>query len=155
MSISKAKIRLSAMNFLARREHAKKELASKLQIKYKEEHTSEQIEQLIKQVINELIDDDLLSEYRFTETFIRFRQNKGFGPIKIRHELDNREVDVTIIDMYLAEISKEQWLATMKQQYHKKFGSNPAEGVKDRLKQSRFLYQRGFPAEWANNIIYH
>ena len=83
-----------AVRLLSRREHSAFEIRDKLN---KREFDDSEI----TQAIAELIKGGWLSDERFAEAYIRMRQIKGFGPIRISIELGERGVDESIIDTYL------------------------------------------------------
>ncbi|MCU7836595.1 MAG: recombination regulator RecX [gamma proteobacterium symbiont of Taylorina sp.] len=149
-----ASIRTSAMNILAVREHSTLELRKKLSNKLrtllsrkeKSLPDSEQFDELIEIVLQKLIIDNLLNEARFTESFIRSRLNKGFGPVKITHELNERGIPNDLINDYL-ESSYDFWQQRIETVHHKRFGNMPPKDYQEQTKQSRFLYQRGFSGE--------
>ena len=132
-------IRNTAMNFLARREHSAYELIQKLK-------NRELDEDEIVAVIKQLQVENLQSDNRFTESFINQRVNAGFGPIKIRHELRHKGVDDALVDMFLQNYHDE-WQALMVQQRIRKFGSEIPKDYKLKMKQARFLQNRGFSPE--------
>ena len=80
-----------AVKLLSRREHSALELRDKLA---KREFDEDEIEL----AIDELQQGGWLSDERFAEAYIRMRQLKGFGPIRISMELNERGVDEGIID---------------------------------------------------------
>ena len=143
-------LRASAMNILAAREHSIAELRVKL--KRKNERSSnndvykDYIEQWIEIILQQLIADNLLNEARFTESFVRFRINKGSGPVKIRHELSKRGISSELINDAL-ESSYNFWQEHIEKVYSKRFGDNMPKDYKEQIKPSRFLYQRGFSSE--------
>lgn len=134
-----SRIRLSAMNILAGREHSIAELKAKL---IKKDFSAE----LLEIIIEELLDDGLLNEQRFTESFIRSRIQKGQGPLKIRHELRLRGIADELIDNCL-DTSLQFWKTHIEHARSKRFGNSLPKDYKALGKQSRFLYQRGFDAE--------
>jgi regulatory protein len=76
----------SALNLLARREHSRMELTQKLKLRnFSENEISQTIEQLTQQ--------DLQSDKRFAECYMRSRAEKGFGPVRIKFELREKGVD--------------------------------------------------------------
>ena len=83
-----------AVRLLSRREHSAYEIRDKLA---KREFDDEEI----TQAIAELIKGGWLSDERYAEAYIRMRQLKGFGPIRIAMELNERGVKETIVDAYL------------------------------------------------------
>ncbi len=72
---------------LARREHSGKELQAKLRAKgYPEELTGE--------VVAALTREGLASDERFAEALVNVRRARGYGPLRIRHELEQRCVSL-------------------------------------------------------------
>lgn len=143
-------IRTTAMNMMAGREHCVTELRHKLSAKmhnkYNELSDDIELEQLIDNVIQQLLDDHLLDDRRYTESFINSRISKGSGPIKIRHELNDRGIASEVIDDFLDD-SDEFWQEQLKKVRSKRFGQQLPTSYQEQSKQSRFLYQRGFGAE--------
>ena len=148
-----AALHVSAMNILAIREHSIAELRVKLRTKLRRQlerkqksSYDEEFDELIEIVLQQLISDDLLNEIRFTESFIRFRISKGSGPVKIRHELNERGISRELINNAL-ETSYDFWQQHIELVYSKRFGDKKPANYKEQSKQSRFLYQRGFSGE--------
>ncbi len=133
------KIRRSAMNILAGREHSTFELKTKL---IKKEFQLE----LVEIILDELSRDGLLNEQRFTEAFIQARIRKGQGPVKIRHELHMRGISNDLLDEYL-DTSFQFWQPLIERTRIKRFGSGKPVDYQEQGRQSRFLYQRGYDAE--------
>ena len=131
-----------AVKLLSRREHSALEIRNKLLQRDFEEDE-------IGQTIIELQQGGWLSDERFAEAYIRMRQLKGFGPVRISMELNERGVKESIIDDYL-QTDDESWLQTLKQQYLKKYKNKPIEDYNDKAKRIRFLQYRGFTL----NVIY-
>ena len=132
-----------AVALLARREHGVKELEGKLFAK-------QYPEQFISSAISELIESNLLSDDRFTEHYVRNRQNRGFGPQKIRIELRHKGVGDTLIDEYLMTSSR-VWYEIAENEYNKKYRGQPPSDYNTWAKQAKFLQSRGF----TNDHIYH
>lgn len=130
-------LRLSAMNILAHRENSRKELRDKLLRKFAPEV------ELLDAVLDQLVADDLLSDQRFSEAFVRWRASKGQGPVRIRAALRERGVDG---DGALRE-SDVDWFALAAEVAHKRFGASPVTDAKQRAKRMRFLQYRGFSGE--------
>ncbi len=133
-----AEVYQHAMLLLARREHARFELAVKLAAKgFEPLH--------IEPVLNSLEADDFLSDKRFAECYIRSRVNKGYGPYRIRMELQTRQVDDDIINELLHH--GWDWSERIIEVRRKRFGDVPVTDIKMRAKQQRFLQYRGFSSE--------
>ena len=125
-----------AVKLLSRREHSALEIRDKLLKRDFEE-------QEIAQAISELQQGGWLSDERFAEAYIRMRQLKGFGPIRIAIELNERGVEESITDALL-HADDENWQQILEQQYLKKYKNRPIEDYNDKAKRIRFLQYRGF-----------
>ncbi len=138
-------IRRAAMDLLARREHSRKELVDKLCGRV--ENPSD-----LDDALDRLIEENLLSDQRYCEAFVLSRKNKGYGPVRIKHELRERGVDQTLIDTYLDE-SSEAWITSLQKVIIKKYGDFPDDGYQQQVKKKRFLLQRGFTFEQIQSAI--
>jgi len=134
-----------AVRLLSRREHSAFEIRDKLS---KREFDDREIEQ----AITELITGDWLSDERFAEAYIRMRQIKGFGPIRISIELNERGVNEDIVALYLNQ-HDDIWLQSLKQQYKKKYKDKVIEDYNDKAKRIRFLQYRGFLLDAIYKIV--
>lgn len=99
-----------------------------------------------EQVLDELESENLLSDRRFTETFVRQRFERGSGPVKIRAELFERGISDNLANRYLAD-EEYDWFASICRVREKRFGMQRPTTFEMRVKQSRFLSGRGFTAE--------
>ncbi len=138
MSELQPRIRDSALNFLAIREHSQLELRQKL---LRKDFPLE----LINQVLVQLHAENLQSDARFTESFIRSRANKGQGCLRIRYELQQLGIAAAVVNEYLDE-NDELWQQLAQQVRKKKFGTALPRDPKQKAKQIRFLQYRGFSA---------
>ena len=132
-------VREQAMDYLARREHSQFELAQKLARKGF-------ADDVIAAAIDQLTNDGLQSDQRFTESYVRYRANAGFGPLRILAELRQRGVGERLAEACVFDDSHD-WRQRLLDAQLKKFGdqSNPV-AFDDRARQLRFLQQRGFAA---------
>lgn len=134
-----------AVRLLSRREHSAFEIRDKLQKRDFDETE-------IAQAIVELQQGGWLSDERFAEAYIRMRQLKGFGPIRIAMELNERGVDECIVDEYL-HADDAAWQQTLEQQYRKKYRNKVIEDYNDKAKRIRFLQYRGFPLDQIYRVV--
>ena len=132
-------IRNKAMDLLARREHSEQELRQKLKTR---EYDTDAIDEIL-QVLKE---DRLQSDERFTESYVNHRFNAGVGPLKIRYELRQKGVSDRLIDEFLEPLS-DQWDELMTRQRVRKYGVSIPDDYPSRMKQARFLQNRGFSPE--------
>lgn len=135
-STNSSVIRNCALNLLARREHSQQELRAKLLLREFAREEIEQILQILKQ-------ENLQSDVRFAESYTRMRINRGYGPLRIGMELQQRGVDSDLIAANLAQ-DNEFWLDKMDEVKRKKFGNKIAKDFPEKAKQMRFLQYRGF-----------
>ena len=132
-------IRNTALDLLSRREHTRLELSRKLKAK---EFLSGEIHELLDCLENE----GLQSDERYTESYVHSRGRRGFGPLRIRLELQERGISTDLVDTYI-DFNDQLWLAVARKEYEKKFGAQATESVKDRAKRMRFLQSRGFTGD--------
>lgn len=135
-------IRESAMNYLARREHSRRELEQKLTRK---EYSADEI----SDALDRLVDDGLLSDARFAEAYVNARRQRGSGPIKIQMELKLRGVNDAIIIQYLDQ-QDPCWDELAHEVRCKRFTEALPDEYQQRMRQARFLQQRGFTHEQIN-----
>ncbi len=135
------------MNLLARREHSETELFRKLRTKGFDEAT-------IGLVITQLVSENLVSNSRFIENYIHSRRIKGFGPLKIQAELQERGVLEELIEHHL-QIADNAWFAEAREAWKKRFKNRMPTDFKSRSQQMRFLYYRGFTSEQIEYVFKH
>ena len=137
--ISPADIRFSAMNYLARREHTRKELLQKLKRRFPDTT-------LVETEIQRLTDENLQSDERFAENFVRYRSGLGFGLMHIQQDMRQRGLSDFEI-LVAVEKADVDWRALAKEVFYKKFGDLPASDIKERARRVRFMQYRGFGSD--------
>ena len=138
-------IHTKAIELLSRREHSQQELRQKLR---QREFSDGDIDEVL---IN-LKQQGLQSDERFTESYIRMRVARGYGPQRIAQELNQRGLEDSLIDRYFIEY-KTQWFECARHARQKKFGDLNEPDFKELTRQMRFLQYRGFTTEQINAII--
>ena len=141
-------IRVAAMDYLSRREHATHELFQKLLAK--EEYEADDISEALAR----LADQGLLSDERFTKAFVNQRINRGSGPLKIRAELRQKGVSDAMIETFLNEHNG-LWQESALAVRIKKYGSECPSDLKETARQTRFLQSRGFSSEQTRYAMSH
>ena len=127
-------IRLKIMDFLSRREHSSREILNKMSNRVESK-------EMLLDSIKELVDDGLLSDERFAESYFQSRKNKGYGPLRIRNELKQRGIG----DQLFFTLSNEvNWSKYALEALRKKINGDLPTEIKDVLKLKRFLNYRGF-----------
>ena len=133
-------IRHRAMDLLARREHSTHELHTKLVEKFPE-HAP-----LVAPVLAGLTRDNLQSDRRFAESYIRALINRGQGPYRIRLALQQRGIDPSLAEQAIADCG-EDWFELAVQVVLKKYPGQSCTDFAERARRSRFLQYRGFSAD--------
>ena len=130
---------------LARREHARRELAFKLA-------ASGAGADVIERVLDVLESQGLLSEERFTEQYVGSRRSRGHGPRRIREELRRRGVDDAAASEAVGE-DDEFWSEQASQARFKRFGEAAPADYREWARQARFLERRGFTTEQIRSAL--
>jgi len=139
-------IRKKILDLLSRREHSKYELVLKL------ERRVDSSDKLLKE-IDKISDQNLQSDERFSESYIRSRYNSGFGPSRIKYDLSKRRVAELIINNAFRDIDL-NWLEKLKKENIKKYGNENPKNMQELSKRTKFFVQRGFDQEMIRKIIY-
>ena len=145
-------LRRAAMDYLARREHSFYELTQKLNKKFPESDSS-----LLLEALDVLKTENLQSDDRFTESYVRYRKSRGFAYLHIRADLAGRRVSEMVVAKYLSK-ADEHWQISAGQLAAKRLRSQEAlsSGSKEHRKLSGFLVSRGFsPAEVRKALEKH
>lgn len=137
-------IRRAAMDFLARREHSRWELRQKLE--------KRGAGCSLDLVLDRLEQDDLLSDRRYCEARVRYRAAKGFGPIKIREELQRCGVSEALISACLYS-NDDQWFPVICRLVERKYAGSKIRDTKSKATQQRFLLQRGFTYDQIRHAL--
>lgn len=134
-------LRRRAMDYLARREHSRYELQCKLSEKFEQADDS-----VIASVLDKLEADNLLSDTRFAESYVRSRISRGYGPLYVRYHLRQRQVNSVLIDQALS-FDNRDWIDVLADALAKKSADVPERGSKMWFKLQRFSQSRGFTVE--------
>ena len=138
--LTEAEIRDIAVRYLSRREYGIEELRQRLLQRGADSGTAEK-------VVGDLADENLVSDQRFTEMYVRMRIRRLFGPLKIRGELRSRGISDYLIAEAMPQ-EQETWFDTAMQWARKQHrGELDYAG---RAKIYRSLMNRGFSHEQAN-----
>ncbi len=141
-------LRRRAMDLLARREHSRCELARKLRDRFPEAEPES-----VKDVLARLAEENLQSDGRFAEEYVRMRMRRGFGWLHIRADLQARGVDEDIISDFSRP--DDEWLALAENLAASRLRGQTdlAPGSRDHQRLFRFLQSRGFPAEITHKSL--
>ncbi|MGD9583680.1 MAG: regulatory protein RecX [Lysobacterales bacterium] len=133
-----------AIDLLARREHSGRELQRKLVQKGLAVAEA-------RQLIGDLSERNLQSDRRFAGALVRRRIGDGYGPLRIRMELQSHGIDAAAGEQAIAEEAPD-WPELARQAYRRKFRDRPALEATERGKRAQYLAQRGFPIDLALKV---
>jgi regulatory protein len=132
-------VEAAAVRLLARREHSIDELRRKLLSKGYPPDT-------IEPVIQKLAGKRLVSDERFTSSFVHHHAKRGQGPVRIRAELRQQGIADSQVEAALGSAGID-WVQLAREVRRRKFGATAPRSLGERAKQARFLQYRGFDAE--------
>lgn len=95
-------MRAFAFRLLGRREYSVFELDRRIRQKWPEASG-------VQDLLDALVEENLLSDERFTESFVRFRIQRYQGPLKIKAALRTKGVSDYLISREL-EVRSDEWL---------------------------------------------
>ena len=136
-------IRIKIMDFLSRREHSAKEIYQKMSSRVESKD-------MLSEEINKLISDGLISDERFAESYFQSRKNRGFGPLRIKNELNQKGVKE---DIFYSIQSGTDWSACAFFVLEKKINGKKPDDMKAILKLKNFLNYRGFEFQDINKAF--
>ncbi|POP46449.1 recombination regulator RecX [Superficieibacter electus] len=143
-----------AVRILAMRDHSEQELRRKLSapiVTKQGLEASDATPEDVDRVIAWCIENHYLDDSRFVQQFIASRSRKGYGPARIRQELNQKGIPREVGERAMRECDIE-WAALAKDQAVRKYGEPlPTEFVQ-KVKIQRFLLYRGYLMEDIQDI---
>lgn len=137
-------LRARALRLLARREHARGELARKLSAR------AESAEDIVI-LLDDLAARGLLSEERYVEARLHARSAR-FGNARLASELRQQGVSPALVDAALNACDDE--VTRAQDVWRRKFGDKAAASdPTERSRQMRFLLSRGFSGETIRRVM--
>lgn len=137
-------LRNKALDYLSRREHSQQELRLKLA-------SHEEVSEL-EPLLAQLVQENLQSDARFTESYVRSRVSSGYGPLRIEQELSQRGIDKSLIEQNLSD-DQGYWQQGLQAAWQKKYHARQPSDKKEYARQLRFLLQRGFPNRMVLELL--
>jgi regulatory protein len=135
-----------ALGLLARREHSRKELKTKLrQGGYEGEETVDALDRLGAQHYQD--------DGRFAEVLLRSRIGQGYGPMRLRVELKSHG----LADARIRELMDEaevDWDASAAAQLRRRYGGAGTSDPAERNRRAQFLLRRGFAAATVRRVTH-
>lgn len=137
------KLRASAVRQLARRETSRRDLTRRLVSRGFERDN-------VDEVVSDLARRGWQSDDRYAEMLVRHRVQQGYGPRRVLAELGQQ--GIADAKTWLARAGVD-WVEQARRAREKKYGSAPPPTWQERLRQQRFLVQRGFELEQIKAAI--
>ncbi|WP_305804050.1 recombination regulator RecX [Stenotrophomonas sp. YIM B06876] len=125
-----------ALALLVRREHSRKELSRKLQVRGIEPEA-------IEAAVSQLADAGWQDDARFAEMLVRSRASGGYGPLHIRAELGTHGLDGDQVEAAMASFDGD-WVEKARDLVRRRFGEAGPVDLAQRRKAADLLARRGF-----------
>ncbi len=132
------------LRLLARREHSRRELLDKLALRGFQRDE-------VEPVIDEMAEQNWQNDERYAECYMRQRIVRGYGPIRIAYELQQRGIDD--VDLDAQAEGQGGWQNLLKELYCNKFDAEKSLNPSEWLRRSRFLQHRGFSGEMIKHLF--
>lgn len=154
---ARAKKPLAPMQYavaqLARREHSRAELRTKLLRRLKgdpERADAGDAAGQVEKVLDDLQSKGLLSDARFAAILTRSRADR-FGAARIRYEMREHELPDEVVRPAMEQLKATEE-ARARELWKRRFGHPPADAA-ERTRQMRFLAQRGFSTAVVIRVV--
>lgn len=146
-----------AVRILAVRDHSEQELRRKLAAPVMGKNGPEETDATAEdydRVIAWCYEHHYLDDARFTSRFIASRSRKGYGPARIRQELNQKGITRESTEKAMRECDID-WGALAREQAIRKYGEPLPTAFSEKVKVQRFLLYRGYLMEdiqdlWRN-----
>jgi len=138
-----------ALGLLVRREHSQHELVAKLTARGID---PEDAGRAVARMTAEGWQDDT----RFAVSLARMRSNTGYGPVRIRSELETHRVGPDAIELALAALADSgdaDWPARARALACRRYGEGLWDDRRLQRKAADFLFRRGFDADSVRNAL--
>lgn len=138
-----------ALGLLVRREHSRKELMRKLAARGVDR---EEAADAVERMTAEGWQDDV----RFAASLARARAAGGYGPVRIRAELETHGLEGHAIAQAfktLADTGEDDWLGSAAALVQRRYGAGCADDIDLRRKAVGFLVRRGFDAATVRGAV--
>ncbi|MDH3001659.1 recombination regulator RecX [Chelonobacter oris] len=135
------------LTLLARRDY------SAMEIRYKMAEKAFSAED-IEQVLLHCQQQGWQSDRRFCESYLSSRSRKGYGPTRIRQELQQKGIENPLIHEQLQQCDLD-WFALAETTFHKKYPEMTGREWTPALQQKawRFMLSRGFKPDHFSHLI--
>jgi len=143
-----------AVRILAVRDHSEQELRRKLSAPVMSKNGPEEIDATAEdydRVIAWCYEHNYLDDNRFIARFIASRSRKGYGPQRIRQELNQKGINREATERAMRECEID-WCEQAREQAVRKYGEPLPKEFSEKVKIQRFLLYRGYLMEDIQDI---
>jgi regulatory protein len=141
------------LQYLARREYSRAELAARLRPYAQLEDEFEQLQPVdLDALLDDLTERGWLSDERAATQLLHARRPR-FGTQRITHEMRQKGISDELIEQVLPSL-KETELESARGVWQRKFGALPQD-AKERARQMRFMQSRGFSMDAIFKVLRH
>ncbi|WP_046791837.1 regulatory protein RecX [Tatumella morbirosei] len=147
-----------ATRLLAQRDHSVEELKEKIRLSVWRSQQRDAVEQTaidetaLASVIAWCEENGWLDDQRFTRLFIQSRGRNGYGPQRVRQDLQHKGVERELINQELAETDID-WQQQAENVARKKYGHKWPTEAREKARLQRFLHSRGFLMEDIRSVL--
>ncbi|MCB5363345.1 recombination regulator RecX [Pusillimonas sp. CC-YST705] len=138
-------LKARAVNYLARREHSRQELARKLA-----PHVPPDEPEVLQALLDELERENWLSNQRFAQGMAH-RRGVGRGTALVMQELRQHGLEAADLEVIRDQLRDTEF-ERAQEAWQKKFAQAP-EDAKSYAKQARFMASRGFSNETFRRVL--
>ena len=134
-----------ALGLLVRREHSRRELERKLAARGVEQADAARAIDLMRE-------QGWQDDTRFAISLARSRAGGGYGPLRIRQELEMHQLEAGAVDAAceaLAQDGEDDWAGRARDLVQRRYGSLEGADRARRHKAAEHLLRRGFDVETA------
>ncbi len=140
-----AAVKTQALMALGQREYSRKDLRKKLVAAGADGS-------LVDEVLDEMVTLGYLDHQRYAEAFTNKRVRQGYGPRMIRQELQQAGIESDYIVSALDD-GDHDWSDLAGKLYRKKYGTKPANDLKEKARRARFLFSKGFTSDQLKHFL--
>ena len=127
----------SAVELLARRDYSSGELTARLRERG-------YAASAVHSVVSDLLEQRFIDDARYAMNRVSYQAGRGHGPLRIRRDLADLDIDPEQIQ---AALDAHDWSQYARDVRVRKFGAEAPADWREKARQARFLQYRGFSAD--------
>jgi regulatory protein len=128
---------------LARRDYSSGELTARLR-------EQGYAASAVHSVVSDLQDQRFIDDARYAVNRVNYQAGRGHGPLRIRRDLADLDIDPERIQ---AALDAHDWVQQAREVRAHKFGAEAPADWREKARQARFLQYRGFSADHIRSAL--